>query len=124
MRPCLQYVQFSDLYSQPCCTIDGSPCRYLLQHSNIVAAWLLNAAFSTFLVLGASWTVVEWAPEAAGAGVDKVMAFLNGCHMPKVSVPPLDILQAPGQALHAVYPLMAAQERYMAHAALALCPPT
>ena len=58
--------------------------RYLLQHTNILVAWLFAVTFSTVLVLGASSAVVLFAPEAAGAGVDKVMAFLNGCHLPRV----------------------------------------
>lgn len=39
--------------------------------------------FSIGLVFLATWTVVKLAPEAAGGGVAEVMAYLNGCQLPK-----------------------------------------
>ena len=56
----------------------------MVSHWGLFPAWLLNVAFSTILVAVATWTVVEIAPAAAGAGVAEVMAYLNGCHVPKV----------------------------------------
>lgn len=59
-------------------------CRWLLMHTNIGLAWLFNMVFSLLLVGVATWTVVEVAPQAAGAGVAEVTAYLNGCLLPKV----------------------------------------
>ncbi len=41
--------------------------------------------YSIGLVFLATWTVVKLAPEAAGAGVAEVMAYLNGCQLSKAS---------------------------------------
>ena len=59
--------------------------RYLLRDWDIFVAWLFNMAYSLILVFISTWTVVMYAPEAAGAGVAEVMAYLNGCMLPKVS---------------------------------------
>jgi hypothetical protein len=51
------------------------------------AAWpafLWNAAFSCLLVSFAVGLVQYWAPQAAGAGVTLVMAYLNGNHVPNL----------------------------------------
>ena len=67
----------------------GNVCRYLLGHINIGVAWLFNMVYSLALVFGSTWMVVNWAPQAAGAGVAEVMAYLNGCMLPHVgSMPP------------------------------------
>ena len=59
-------------------------------HVNIGVAWLFNMVYSLALVFGSTWMVVNWAPQAAGAGVAEVMAYLNGCMLPHVStLPPL-----------------------------------
>ncbi|CAL8466168.1 g5704 [Coccomyxa elongata] len=58
--------------------------RFLVGHTNIGVAWLFNMAYSIALVFGSSWMVVNWAPQAAGAGVAEVMAYLNGCMLPHV----------------------------------------
>ncbi|KAK9853352.1 hypothetical protein WJX84_009701 [Apatococcus fuscideae] len=58
--------------------------RYLLTHTDLGVAWLFNMLFSIGLVVLATWTVVKLAPEAAGGGVAEVMAYLNGCQLPKV----------------------------------------
>lgn len=42
--------------------------------------------FSLGLVYGSTWLVVNVAPEAGGAGVSEVMAYLNGVFIPKVCV--------------------------------------
>ena len=66
------------------------PCvRYLLSReglgaAKLLVAWLFNLAFSVALVFAATWPVVAVAPEAAGAGVAEVMAYLNGCNLPRV----------------------------------------
>lgn len=53
-------------------------------HVNIGVAWLFNMVYSLALVFGSTWMVVNWAPQAAGAGVAEVMAYLNGCMLPHV----------------------------------------
>ena len=53
-------------------------------HINIGVAWLFNMVYSLALVFGSTWMVVNWAPQAAGAGVAEVMAYLNGCMLPHV----------------------------------------
>ncbi|CAK0786046.1 hypothetical protein CVIRNUC_009259 [Coccomyxa viridis] len=58
--------------------------RYLVGHVNIGVAWLFNMVYSLALVFGSTWMVVNWAPQAAGAGVAEVMAYLNGCMLPHV----------------------------------------
>ena len=55
-------------------------------HANIGVAWLFNMVYSLALVFGSTWMVVNWAPQAAGAGVAEVMAYLNGCMLPHVSL--------------------------------------
>ena len=59
-------------------------CSWLLQHTNAGVAWLFNMTYSLLLVFISSWTVVTLAPQASGAGVAEVMAYLNGCLIPKV----------------------------------------
>jgi chloride channel 7 len=58
--------------------------RWLLGHAHISIGWVFNVSFSLALVYASTWLVVNIAPEAAGAGVAEVMAYLNGTHMPKV----------------------------------------
>ena len=60
-------------------------CRWLLSHTHVVVGWLFNISFSLGLVYCSTWLVVHVAPEAGGAGVAEVMAYLNGCFMPKAS---------------------------------------
>lgn len=62
-------------------------CRWLLQHASLGVAWLFNMSYSITLVFLAAWTVVKIAPQASGAGVAEVMAYLNGCLIPKVGLP-------------------------------------
>jgi len=45
---------------------------------------MFNVSFSLALVYGSTWLVVHVAPEAAGAGVSEVMAYLNGCDIPNI----------------------------------------
>ena len=59
-------------------------CRWLISHTSLFVAWLFNMAYSLALVYLATWTVVSVAPQAAGAGVAEVTAYLNGCSLPKV----------------------------------------
>lgn len=58
--------------------------RWLLGHAHISIGWVFNVSYSLALVYASTWLVVNIAPAAAGAGVAEVMAYLNGCHMPKV----------------------------------------
>jgi H+/Cl- antiporter ClcA len=46
---------------------------------------MFNITFSLALVYTSTWLVVNVAPEAGGAGVAEVTAYLNGCFLPKVS---------------------------------------
>lgn len=48
-------------------------------------ALLLGVLWSAALAAAAAWPVYAIAPQAAGAGVAEVMAYLNGCVVPKVS---------------------------------------
>ena len=59
-------------------------CRWLIAHANLFVAWLFNILYSSALVYLSTWTVVNIAPQAAGAGVAEVTAYLNGCNLPKV----------------------------------------
>lgn len=58
--------------------------RWLLAHTNVFVGWLFNVTYSLGLVFASTWLVVNKAPEAAGAGVAEVMAYLNGCFMSKI----------------------------------------
>lgn len=58
--------------------------RFLIGHTNMGVAWLFNTLFSLALVAGSSFLVVGFAPSAQGSGVPEVMAYLNGCLIPKV----------------------------------------
>ncbi len=64
-----------------------SECRFLILHTNLFCAWMFNMAYSCALVLLSTWCVVTKAPQAGGAGVAEVMAYLNGCQIPKVLCP-------------------------------------
>ncbi|PNW78323.1 hypothetical protein CHLRE_09g402051v5 [Chlamydomonas reinhardtii] len=58
--------------------------RWLLGHTNVGVAWLFNVVVSVGLVAASSAAVIGWAPEAQGSGVPEVMAYLNGCMLPKL----------------------------------------
>lgn len=58
--------------------------RWIIGHHNIGLAWLFNVAVSTALIAAASALCVGGAPEAVGSGIPEVMAYLNGCLLPKV----------------------------------------
>ncbi|WPT16484.1 Chloride channel protein D [Picochlorum sp. SENEW3] len=58
--------------------------RWLLGHTHVLIGWMFNVSFSLALVYGSTWLVVHVAPEAAGAGVSEVMAYLNGCDIPNI----------------------------------------
>ena len=65
-----------------CCGLIG--CRWLITHANLFVAWMFNVLYSSALVYLSTWTVVNIAPQAGGAGVAEVTAYLNGCNLPKV----------------------------------------
>lgn len=67
-----------------CCYRRSLPRSWLLSHTHVTVGWLFNITFSLALVYASTWLVVNVAPEAGGAGVAEVMAYLNGCFMPKV----------------------------------------
>ncbi len=50
----------------------------------MAVAWLFNSAVSLLLIALSSALCVGWAPEAIGSGIPEVMAYLNGCMVPKV----------------------------------------
>lgn len=58
--------------------------RWLLAHTHVVIGWMFNISFSLALVYASTWLVINVAPEAAGAGVAEITAYLNGCFMPKI----------------------------------------
>ncbi|EFJ51659.1 hypothetical protein VOLCADRAFT_56749, partial [Volvox carteri f. nagariensis] len=58
--------------------------RWLLLHTNVAVAWLFNVVVSVALVAASSAAVIGWAPESQGSGVPEVMAYLNGCMLPKL----------------------------------------
>lgn len=55
--------------------------------NNVGLAWLFNVAFSCVLVAGSAASVLWISPAAAGSGVPEVMAYLNGCLLPRVRGP-------------------------------------
>lgn len=58
--------------------------RWLLTHTHVIVSWVFNLSYSLGLVFCSTWLVVNIAPEAAGAGVAEVSAYLNGCSIPKI----------------------------------------
>ncbi|KAK2076390.1 hypothetical protein QBZ16_000915 [Prototheca wickerhamii] len=58
--------------------------RWLLTHTHVIVSWIFNLSYSLGLVFCSTWLVVNVAPEAAGAGVAEVSAYLNGCNIPKI----------------------------------------
>ncbi|GLI66383.1 hypothetical protein VaNZ11_010174 [Volvox africanus] len=58
--------------------------RWLLQYTNVAVALLFNVTVSVVLVAASSVAVIGWAAEAQGSGVPEVMAYLNGCMLPKL----------------------------------------
>ena len=57
--------------------------RYIIA-KNVFVAWLFNVAYSLALVAVSAASVLWLCPAAAGSGVPEVMAYLNGCSLPKV----------------------------------------
>ena len=58
--------------------------RHLLNRREVFLAWLFNTVYSSALAFAAAYPVAFWSPEAGGSGVPEVMAYLNGCNVPKV----------------------------------------
>ena len=56
--------------------------RYIIS-KNVGLAWLFNVSYSLALVAVSAGSVLWISPAAAGSGVPEVMAYLNGCHIPK-----------------------------------------
>ena len=50
---------------------------------NVGVAWMYNVSYSLALVAVSAASVLWISPAAAGSGVPEVMAYLNGCHIPK-----------------------------------------
>lgn len=74
------------------------PRSWLLAHTHVVVGWMFNITFSLALVYASTWLVVNVAPEAAGAGVSEIMAYLNGCFIPKARSQSLLLLLVSGWA--------------------------
>ena len=51
---------------------------------NVGLAWLFNIGWSCLLIALSAASVLWLAPAAAGSGVPEVMAYLNGCLLPRV----------------------------------------
>lgn len=51
--------------------------------SSVGLGWLFNVSYSLALVAVSAGSVLWLSPAAAGSGVPEVMAYLNGCHLPK-----------------------------------------
>jgi chloride channel 7 len=58
--------------------------RHLLNRRQVFLAWLFNTVYSSALAFAAAYPVAHIAPEAGGSGVPEVMAYLNGCNIPRV----------------------------------------
>ena len=56
--------------------------RYIIA-KNVGLAWLFNVTYSLALVAISAASVLWLCPAAAGSGVPEVMAYLNGCSLPK-----------------------------------------
>jgi hypothetical protein len=57
--------------------------RYIIA-KNVGLAWMFNITYSLALVAISAASVLWLCPPAAGSGVPEVMAYLNGCSLPKV----------------------------------------
>ena len=58
--------------------------RRLLSRRQLFLAWFFNTVYSGALAFMAAYPVAHVGPAAAGSGVPEVMAYLNGCNVPKV----------------------------------------
>jgi chloride channel 7 len=58
--------------------------RHLLSQRQLFLAWLFSTVYGGALAFAAAYPVAYIAPAAAGSGVPEVMAYLNGCNIPKV----------------------------------------
>lgn len=58
--------------------------KHLLSRRQLFLAWLFSTVYSGALAFAAAYPVAYVAPAAAGSGVPEVMAYLNGCNVPKV----------------------------------------
>lgn len=56
----------------------------LIERTNVFVAWVVNVLYSSALVFASACAVVFVAPAASGAGVAEVMAYLNGCRIPRL----------------------------------------
>ena len=65
--------------------------RMIIGHS-VGLGWLFNVSYSLALVAISAGSVLWLSPAAAGSGVPEVMAYLNGCHLPKARAEPTWVL--------------------------------
>ena len=57
------------------------------RQQNLLSGFLAYICISVGGILVAGLMVLYWAPEAAGGGVNSVIAFLNGNHVPNAFRP-------------------------------------
>ena len=66
-------------------TVKYQTTRWLLYYTrSLFVSWVWNVAVSTTLVYASAWLVVTVAPDAAGSGVPHLIAYLNGCDVPRL----------------------------------------
>lgn len=65
--------------------------------NSVGLGWLFNVSYSLALVAVSAGSVLWLSPAAAGSGVPEVMAYLNGCHLPKARA---GCTAQPGSATH------------------------
>ncbi len=66
-------------------TIKYQTTRWLLHYTRLLfVSWVWNVSFSLALVYASAWLVVNIAPDAAGSGVPHLIAYLNGCDVPRL----------------------------------------
>ncbi|CAG9463089.1 unnamed protein product [Pedinophyceae sp. YPF-701] len=58
--------------------------RSIAQSAGLLPAWAYSVGVSAAMALVASHVVVRYAPESAGPGVPEIMAYLNGCALPRI----------------------------------------
>ena len=65
-----------------CVSAQTNTMRTIIQ-KNVGLAWLFNITWSCFLIALSAASVLWLSPAAAGSGVPEVMAYLNGCLLPR-----------------------------------------
>eukprot|EP00201_Polytomella_parva_P018682 CAMPEP_0175063792 /NCGR_PEP_ID=MMETSP0052_2-20121109/14961_1 /TAXON_ID=51329 ORGANISM="Polytomella parva, Strain SAG 63-3" /NCGR_SAMPLE_ID=MMETSP0052_2 /ASSEMBLY_ACC=CAM_ASM_000194 /LENGTH=330 /DNA_ID=CAMNT_0016330045 /DNA_START=408 /DNA_END=1396 /DNA_ORIENTATION=- len=58
--------------------------RWLILRADMFVAWIFNATVTAAMAAAGSYLCLTYAPAAIGSGVPEVMAYLNGCQVPKI----------------------------------------